>query len=326
MKFKTTKKDKFPGIKNGWNLIKESVKVFNRHPKFLTPLLFTWSVYAPAILYLKYWFDWESYAGIQILWIVFGVIFLFAFLLSFSCSMLLELIQQLETGQELNLTKSFRHTLSQNILKILPLVFVWAVIWFVLTLIQAILSKGKEKKGESGKFSAENAAKTLAGYQKFSLSQAFFKALGKGVRMIMFLILPAVAWENLSFVKSIKRGIGVFKAHLSEFVTGFVLTELAAIIIFLPTGLLFYIADELDITLPDPVWVLAIIYIAFAWSYSIYLEQMFIAELYLWNMKWEDGVAKARKEGRPIPSMREVPRPSILDEVHELVEKSGTEI
>lgn len=310
----------FQGIKNGWNLIKESIKVFNNHPKFIVPLLITWVIYAPMILYLKYGLNWDAYTTSQVLVIVFGVILIFAFLLAFSCSMLLELIQQLETGEKMNLLKAFTNTVGQNVIKILPLVLVWAVIWFVLTVLQALLSKKRSNEKES--FTAENATKTLAGYQSFSISRAFFEALKKGVRMVMFLILPAIAWENLGFWKATKKGIAVFKAHLSEFVTGFVLTEVVALLIFLPPALLFYITGEMKITLPDYVWVITIVYIAFAWSYSIYLEQMFTAELYLWNMKWEKEVTKAQAEGKPIPSMREIPRPSVLDEVHELVNKS----
>lgn len=311
----------FQGIKNGWDLIKESIKVFNHYPRFIIPLIITWLVYAPIILYLKYWFNWGAYTGSQTFLIVFGIIFVFAFLLSFSCSMLLELIQQLESGQRLSVTKAFGYTLTHNTIKILPVVFAWTIIWFILLVIQALLSKSKKREKES--FSAENAAKTLAGYQSFSFSKAFFKALEKGVRMIVFLILPAIAWENLSFWQSVKKGIAVFKSNLAAFVTGFTLTGLATAIIFLPPAILFYISGEAEITYPDWVWVATIIYIAFAWSYSIYLEQMFTAELYLWNYKWEKAVAKAQQEGRPIPSINEVPRPSILDDVHELVEKSS---
>lgn len=269
----------FQGIRNGWDLIKESIRVFNHHPKFLVPLLITWLIYAPIILYLKYRFNWDVYTGVQILYIVFGIIFFFAFLFSFSCSMLLELIQQLENGQKMNLVKSFVHTLRYNILKIIPLVFVWTIIWFILTIIQALLSKKKKGRNKKESFTAENAAETLAGFQKLSFSQAFFKALEKGIRMIIFLILPAIAWENLSFWKSVKKGLAIFRAHLSEFVTGFVLTDMVVIIIFLPPAILFCISDVLEVSFPDPVWIATIIYIAFAWSYSIYLEQMFTAEL-----------------------------------------------
>ncbi len=309
----------FEGIKNGWELIKESICVFNRHPEFLIPLLITWLIYAPIILYLEYKFNWDVLSAAQIFLFVFGIIFVFAFLLAFSCSVLLELIQQLESGQKMNLKKAFRDSLRYNILKIAPIVIIWTIVWFILFILEAIFLKAKERKKES--FTAENAAKTLAGYEDFSLSRTFFEALQKGVGMIVFLILPAIAWENLSFGKAIKKGIGVFRVHLSEFVTGFVLTEAVALIIFLPPGILFYISDELEVTFPTWVWVITIIYIAFAWSYSIYLEQMFTAELYLWHLKWEKQIEEEKRLGKPLSRLRDVRKPSVLDEVPELLEK-----
>ncbi len=307
----------FQGVKNGWQLIKESAKVFNRHPKFIIPLLINWLVYVPIIWYLEYWFDWDTYTRFQVFLIIFGIIFVFAFLLSFSCSILLELIQQLESGKEMSVASAFRYTFTHNTIKILPVVFVWTIIWFILLMIQALLSKSKKIEKES--FSAEDAVKTLAGYQKFSFSQAFFRALEKGVRMVVFLILPAIVWENLSFWKSVKKGNAVFKSNLSEFVTGFILTGLATAIIFLPPALLFYISDKMEIMFPEWVWVITIIYIAFGWSYSIYLEQMFTAELYLWNHKWEKEVVRAQAENRPIPSLNDIPKPTILNNVNDLL-------
>lgn len=307
----------FQGVKNGWQLIKESIKVFNRHPKFIVPLLITWLIYAPITLYLKYWFNWDAYTGYQFFLIVFGIIFIFAFLLSFSCSILLELIQQIEQEKKSSIASAFKYTLTHNTIKILPIVLAWTIIWFILLIIQALLSKNKKRENES--FSAENAAKTLAGQGKFSLSQAFFRTLEKGVRMIVFLILPAIAWENLSFWQSVKKGTGVFKSNLSVFATGFGLTGLAYFIIFLPPAILFYISDVLVISFPDWIWMITVIYIAFAWSYSIYLEQMFTAELYLWNYKWEKAVTKAQAEKKPIPALNDIPKPSILDEVNDLL-------
>lgn len=309
----------FEGIKNGWDLIKDSIRVFNHHPKFLIPLLITWLIYALIILYLEYGFNWDVLSTGQVFLFVFGIIFVFAFLLAFSCSVLLELIQQLESGQKMNLGKAFGYTLRRNILKITPIVIIWTIIWFILLILQAIFSKTEERERES--FTAKNAAKTLAGYGTFSISRAFFEALEKGVRMIMFLILPAIAWENLSFGKAIKKGIMVFKVHLSEFVTGFVLTWAVAVIIFLPPGILFYISDKLEVAFPTWVWIITIIYIAFAWSYSIYLEQMFIAELYLWNLKWEKQIEEEKRIGKPFSRLRDVRRPSLLDEIPELLEK-----
>lgn len=309
----------FEGVKNGWDLIKASIKVFNKYPIFLVPLFLVWLVYAPMILYLEYFFPWENFSFSEIVLIVFVVLFVFTLLLCFSCSMVLELIQQLETGRKFSLLKAMEETIGKNMINIIPLAIIWAIIWLILTIIEALLSKDKSGRD---RFTAQNAAKTLAGYGNFSFSRAFFEALNKSVRMVVFLILPAIAWEGLGFFRATRKGLGILKTNLSTFVTGFTLTYLAALIVFLPPSILFYFSEKMELTLPDFVWIIAIIYIGFAWSYSMYLEQMFTANLYLWHMKWEKEVEKAKQENRPLPSLRDVPRPSILDDVPDLLEKS----
>ena len=57
------------------------------------------------------------------------------------------------------------------------------------------------------------------------------------------------------------------------------------------------------------------LYIGCAWSYSIYLEQMFMAELYLWHLKWE----RSGKAG----SIEQIPPPQLLDNVHELLDPAA---
>jgi len=274
----------FDGIKNGSEVITESLKVFRKRPMFLVPLFVCWLIYAPIIIYFEYFFPWKQHSTLQICFIIFFIILIFSFILSFSNLLLLELIQQLESGKKFNLVSAFFEVLLKDMIKTLPITFIWAMIWFTLTAIEALLSKIENRSEE---FSAENAAKTLAGYGSFSLSRAFFEALQKGVRMVVFLILPAIAWEDKSPAKATKKGLGVLKIHLAEFATGFALTELAAIIIFLPPSILFLISSEFEVTFPDFVWHITIIYCAFAWSFSLFLEQMFAAELYLWHLIWE---------------------------------------
>lgn len=307
----------FESIKNGWKLIKESFNVFNRYPKFVVPLLGVWLIYAPVILYLKFWLNVDDYTTFQLFSIIIAVIFLFTFLLSFSCSVLLELVQQLESEQDLSLSKSLKSTFGHNIIRMLPIMIVWTIIWFILLLIQALLSK--DRKHEKTSFSAENAARAIAGYREFSFSAAFFEALQKGVRMVVFLILPAIAWDNLGFWQATKKGLLVFRTNLTEFVTGFVTTGFVATVVFLPPAIIFALSEgDNPIVFPNWVWSVTLIYLAFAWSYSLYFEQMFTAQLYLWNSKWEKAVAKAQLESRPLPALKDIPQPSILDNIPEL--------
>ena len=229
------------------------------------------------------------------MFIVFFIIWGFAFMLTLSCSVLLELLQQKETGKTFNLFKSLGETLTKNILQILILSFIWAVIWFLLIILEAIFKK-KKSSGDSDEETAENVAKTLAGADDVSPLSLTFEALKKGIRMIVFLIIPAFAWENLGVGKSFKRGLSILRQRVTEFISGYTLSYLAAVIVFLPPSIMFYMNGELKIDFPQWSWVVCIIYIGFAWSYTIYLEQMFTATLYLWQLKWESEVRKAEAE------------------------------
>jgi hypothetical protein len=308
-------------IKNGWELIKYSTKTFLRFPVMAMPLLFTWTLYAPTVLYFKYKFDWAPLTLEQTLGVVFGIIFFFAMLLAFASSMLLEMIQRIESGEEPSFFGAFAESLGANLVKMVPIVLVWTVIWFLLTLITALLSRKKRGSSSSSRedgLSAENAARTLAGDTRFSLSAAFFKALNKGVRMAVFLILPAIAWQDLGPWEAVKRGMRVLRMNIGTFMAGFAMTEIAAMIVFLPPAIILYVSAKGKVNFPDWVWFSTLAYMAFAWSYSIYLEQMFTAMLYLWHMNWERAIGEAQAAKRPIPRLEDVRQPCLLDGVNDL--------
>lgn len=307
----------FQAFKNGGVVIWNSIKAFYKYPILLIPLLVVWAIYAPIVVYLKWHFNWEQYTLKETLLIVFAVIWIFAMLLTISCSLLLELVQQKETGHPFNLFKSLSDTLTKNIFHILILSFIWATIWFVLTILEAVFSKNKSKENE--RESSENIAKTLSGAGDVSMLSLTFEALNKGIRMIVFLIMPAFAWENLSIWKSIKKGFLVLKLRKREFIAGYTLSYLAGIVVFLPPSIMFYLSGKWHVEFPEWSWLVCIIYIAFAWSYTIYLEQMFTAELYLWQLKWEKEVLKAKESGAVQPRFQDVIKPSITDDISDLV-------
>lgn len=305
----------FQGIKNGAGLIMEAIRALGKYPRMLIPLLLCWIIYAPLLVIFRFHIPWENFEfSVQVL-IVFSAILLLSIIFSWSAFMLLELIRQIETDENRSLFKAIEKSISNTIIA-LPVAVSWAVIWFVLSIIEAILSKGSEDSNEE--FNAENVARTLAGNEEFSLSGACLNALKKGVRMVAFLIYPAIAWENLRVGDSVKKGLGVVKLHKSEFFVGFALTELAATVIFLPPAVLFFISSSLEVIFSDMVWFGVILYCAFASSFMLFLEQMFVAELYLWNLIWEKELDQAMAEGTRLPRLEDVKRPSIMDGVADL--------
>lgn len=302
-------------FRRSWGLLVHSMNVFKAYPTFLVPILAVWSVYAPTVLYLQYGYQWTQHGLEEDLGVTALFLFGLSFLILMSCAVVLEMIRQIEVGNP-SLIRAIAKAIDKDMFRVLPLSIVWAAIWFVLTVLEAFLSKKKESNDDNT-LTAQNAAATIAGYREFSFSAAFIDALEKGVRMVMFLIMPAIAWENLGFFAATKKGLSVLRAHFGDFGSGYALTYAAAAIVFLPPGIIFELGKGRHgnpplIHFPDSVWVGTIIYVGLAWSFCIYLEQMFMAQLYLWHMKWESKVEKAKEEHQPLPEFHSVGRPELL--------------
>ena len=252
--------------------------------------------------------------------IIFLIYFGASFLIGISCLLLLEIAQQVESEENICLFKALKDCFLRDFIKAFPVLIIWSIIWFILVVIQALFSKKKSSdKGKDERLTAKSAAETLAGKSEgFSLTGVFFRALQKGVRMIVFLILPAVAWEDLSPVKAIKKGSNVFRNNIPEFLTGLALTELFSIIVFLPVTIIFILYYKVEIIFPEYVWYIVLVYIAFAWSLSFLVEQLYVAELYLWHIKWENEQKIAKAQGKELPKLMDVKKPSFFDNVQSL--------
>lgn len=304
----------FQNVKNGWPIILESFQIFRLHPKLIAPLLLTWCIYAPLIIITNYLIDWDKLSLFQLLICTFGIILLYSFLLTFSCSVLMELIRQIEFGEEISIWIAIKDSFNRNFIALLPLIIFFSVIWFLILIIEAVISKFRPK--EAKKLNYENVAKTLGNWDVFSWPRLLFYYFEKALRMIMFLIVPCVVWHDPNFFKGLKEAMDVFKSHAIEFITGFIVTEAATTIIFLPVTVLFILSHSIHLT--DIVWMLSTIYIGLAWSYSLYLEQMYASQLYLWHRQWYKQVLFAKETGGKVPELHEVPKPSLLNGLKDL--------
>ncbi|MHB1452028.1 MAG: hypothetical protein ACYCXR_09435 [Coriobacteriia bacterium] len=294
----------------GAALIAKAIRAFVAFPQLIVPLLATWLIYAPTLVYSRYFIEWDAYSlGVQLA-IVFGLILILSFVISSACLVLLELIEQIESGRPVDLGDAARSAIP-NVGRAFPIMLLWTVLWFLITVVEMFLPRRDDS--EDSDPSAQNVAETVAGFGRFSLSHAFLEALSKGVRMLAFLIYPAIAWESMSARDALKKGLGVARAHKAEFAGGFVMTEVAATIVFLPPTAVFILSDNFNVVFPEPVWFVVIVYCAFAWSFSVMLEQMFTAQLYLWHTQWEDACTAAAASGGEPPTLRDVKQPSLVD-------------
>lgn len=219
-----------------------------------------------------------------------------------SCLFLLELIQQIESGKNLSILVAVFDVIRQSAIKALPIAGIWAVLWFILLIFTP---KNRDDDTEA---SLRDAAETLSGANSpFSLSVELFKKL---MRMFFFLTLPAIAWEGKGPLSGFKQAFRIVKAHPVQFISTYALTLAAATLIALPL-VPFYVAAEAEVVLPAWAYIAVIIYSGIVWTTEIYLEQMSLGLLYLWHLKWEKNGAQGQ--------LSDVPQPSLVDEVHELV-------
>src|ERR1700719_2926728 len=151
--------------RNGWGLLVHSMNVFRAYPSFLLPILTVWSVYAPTVLYLKYGYQWNQHGLEEDLGVAALFFFGLSFLILMSCAVVLEMIRQIEVGNP-SLIRATAKALGKDLFRVLPLSIVWATIWFVLTVIDAFLSKKKESNDDNS-LTAQNAAATIANYREF---------------------------------------------------------------------------------------------------------------------------------------------------------------
>lgn len=94
--------------------------------------------------------------------------------------------------------------------------------------------------------------------------------------------------------------------------------EVIWLLLQLPLGAVLRYVKEQHINIPDWGDVLIIIYLGCSASLVLYLEVLFVAELYLWHLRREKAQREAVETRQPIPELRHIPKPSLLDEVPDL--------
>ena len=295
-------------IHEGWQLFKDSLSFLFKKPIFLVPIFFSWIVFATVVLYQRYYFQFPAS-------IVLGLFYIYLLILVMSLSicsaniMMLEFMQQMESGEKISFSKAFAEAVGIDFIRIIPIAIIWSILWFIIVVIRALTSK-KRGSGKSEP-SPRDAARTLGGAESgpFSWLRLGLSMIEKLIRMVVFLSLPAIAWENKGPFSALGKAFGVIKRHAVQFLTTYTLTGIAALFMAIPLVIIFAL-DESGVKFSDLFWTVVIIYEGIVWTLGIYLEQMSTGMLYLWHLKWV--------QNGSVGELSSVPKPDLLDDVYEL--------
>ena len=91
-------------------------------------------------------------------------------------------------------------------------------------------------------------------------------------------------------------------------------TGIFAALVLLAPALIYKIDDMLGLQLPEIFWIAVLIYVAVAGSLSLIVEQLYVAELYLWHLNWKSENEERVAMGKKPVSFNKATKPSFFDE------------
>jgi len=292
-------------------MLRDSFSVFARFPKLIVPffigqILFI-SFYAYAIVLVRASLRPHATPNPLLCIGLFAVFLVVGSLLEVAASgIVLELIQEHESGRAMGFSRGLT-AMSRQLSTYFALGMIWAGVRFLIDFLFGRRGKGGSDLVEEG--------------------------LQKAVRMGVFCVLPAVAWEGLGVWPAIDKGKAVARKMLVDLGVGYVGSWAAGYLLWVLFGALPLLAYKhfrpAAISTSSPTFYLWIAYVAglllVISAYTFYVEQVYCAMLYLWYLKWEFRVRDARAQGKPLPEIEAIACPSLLDDVAEFGELAKTQ-
>jgi len=300
-------------LKTSWSILTETIKSIKKYPILLVPIFITWLIFASLVVYLTYYFQFPNNDIAQ--WAIIIWLFWFiSFILTYTSAIMVSLVRQIETNWKYSFKKAFKEA-NSKIISLAGLSFIWAILWLLLTIIEAIV-KRDNNNSNSHEVSYENIAKTLwwegSTFSWFTLGLDVLKDI---LRLAVFLSVPAILWENKKTFEAIKSGAKIIWKHPTEFLGIYGGMTLIVIFMVLPIAVIFWMSQA-GYHFSDWIWIAVIIYEGIVWTFSIYMEQMSSTLLYLWDLKWRKINSKIENEEEKIP-FNKIEKPSLLDDNYE---------
>ncbi|MDA3931530.1 MAG: hypothetical protein PF513_02200 [Tenericutes bacterium] len=294
-------------IGTGWSVFKKNLKLIFSKPYLLLPMMVAWGVF----IYTTYWFNTNyNLAEMDIsmlLLVLFGFIFLSTFTIGVASLFVLEMLEQHETTGKINPFKALLDMITRDLWRALPIIILWSLVDFILTIIISILDSGRKRKNRPRR-------------SKGPIQRAV-EAFRDLVRMGSMTIFTVIAWENLGSKASFDKGYSVFKNRFSEMLVGFGLNKIFGLILVIPIIIVSF-ALRAGVLPFQTTSIALIIYISVVWSLRKLIEQLFVSELYLWYKHYELTIKKADRLGtKPPSSLYDVPRPSFSDKNYDLLKE-----
>lgn len=284
----------FDNTSNEGEVISSVKKLVSKYPIFYFPIIVTLFTIIPTCLFLSYEIIHNlglEFSKILIVLLAgMTIFFVIAIVFAVTNSITLEIFEQIEKGKKPSLRKALSDTFNLNVIKMIPLIFGWSLLWFFLFPIDFLLG--------------------IIGYHYL-----------KSYRMMVYLTIPGIAWKNLSLKSASKDAFEVVKKNELDFsiLTGLTLSIYATSVPLIIQTLLQ--RPDVYMFFPSWAWMAILGYALFVFCMISFVEQLIAADLYLWYLKWKKVCANSRETNFIEWSMWSVEKPSVLDGIPEFIRR-----
>lgn len=293
---------------NSFGIFKDTVKVLFKYPSLFIPVILNVALFTVIVYYLMYYVNYAELITLpQRLLFGISVVVTLCFVISFCCFFMLEIMQQIETGKKTNLFSAIYEVVFKDVPRALPIMLVWAIIWFILFVIDILVSSVNNRGGIT-KYN-----------RRIKAASAALRLIQSGVGMLVFYVYPAIAWEDRTPIESVKKAFGHLEVLGKEFLIGFGGIDIILIcLLFIPLIVTYFAVEVFNVTItttitPKTFLFILLGYMSFAYSIYIFLQQTYVAILYLWIIKWQKEMVNAVVNKLPIPEIKDVEIPSLVD-------------
>lgn len=283
-----------------------ALKLLKDYPKFIVPVVAS-SLLKLILFYYSYTYYLEhiepipdaEYTIKECVIFCMTILFTASFIEGMMASVVLELVEHLKKKEEQSIFRAMWHSLSLNLIRMLPLIFLWSVIRFIFAVLDCI-------------FGADEDGKT-------NFIGRALDAILHMIKMSFMMMYPAIAWDNKGSWAAFKTGARYVKGEFGKFVSGKVTLDVFEFIVFLPLGVVVYLYTEgLVENITHTGWIAIICYTMVMQSVYELVEVLFIAELYTWARNFDDAKKDAITNKKGHPSIRGVKRPNIIGIVQKM--------
>ena len=234
------------------------LRLLRLYPKVVLPLIPVFFMVILTILGLYF---------IQNLILALLVVFCLAYALMFSFAITGQMLKQVHEGRDPSILQAFT---APGMVRMIPRVLLLSTIWYALVLVLVII---------------ETAVRTLLGRISDDLAdvviRAIFGTLADVLRMAGFMLVAIMVFEDVGLSPAFRRMRITLKDSPIVALGGLVLTKMASFLIFGVVMLLGELFGDMAFGLLTEA--LMFLLVGLGWILAIYLEQIFVTGLYLYN-------------------------------------------